>query len=184
MEAISTKMTTAQLEAFFADEGERHELLDGELYEKIPTLLHGWIVQIVVAALHNYMLQNPIAWALVEGRYQLPIDGANSVIPDVSVVLKREGRTLTRKGAAPYLPDLAVEVQSPDQSDLFMAQKAQYYLANSVAMVWLVYPDKRIVEALTPSTRHLLTVADNISGGELLPEFALPVLELFREMDT
>lgn len=166
------------------DTVDRSELLDGVRYEKMPTLLHGWLVQLITAALHNYMLRQPLGWVIVEGRYRLAGDEANSVIPDVSVVLKREGRTLTREGAAPYLPDLAVEVQSPSQSDWYMAQKARYYLAHGVAMVWLVYPDKRIVEVLMPSDRQLLTAADTLGGGALLPDFALPVQELFRELES
>ncbi len=79
------------------------------------------------------------------------------------------------------MPDLAVEVQSPDQSDKFMVDKAAYYLANGVRMVWLIYPEKRLVEVLTPDARYLLNDADALDGGDVLPGFSLPIGEIFAE---
>jgi Uma2 family endonuclease len=79
------------------------------------------------------------------------------------------------------MPDLAVEVQSPGQTDKLMADKAAYYLANGTRMVWLVYPGKQLVEVLTQADRQLLPIDDTLTGEPLLPGFTLPVRELFPE---
>lgn len=47
-------------------------------------------------------------------------------------------------------------------------------------MVWLIYPEKRLVEVLT--ARELLGESETISGGDVLPDFALPVSEVFRRV--
>ena len=104
----------------------------------------------------------------------------NDRIPDLSFITHEKG-ALVREGAAPYMPDLAVEVQSPGQSDKLMADKAAYYLANGTRMVWLVYPEKRIVEVLTPDDRQLLNDENTLSGGDVLPNFSLPIREIFAE---
>jgi len=72
-----------------------------------------------------------------------------------------------------------VEVQSPGQSDRFMADKAAYYLEHGARMVWLIYPDRRLVEVLTQQDRHLLTESGIISGGDVLPDFSVAVKDLF-----
>ncbi len=152
----------------------RFELIDGEIIEKIPSQLHAYIVALLSSYLITYLQQNPLGWALVEARYQLHDDAHNACIPDLSFV-RSEGRTLIEEGAAPYMPDLAVEVQSPGQSDKFMIDKAEYYLAHGTQMVWLVYPQKRLVESLTLDTRYLLTQADILTGGDVLPGFEVTV---------
>jgi Uma2 family endonuclease len=85
------------------------------------------------------------------------------------------------QGGVPYLPDLALEIQSPGQSDRFMMDKADYYLANGTRMVWLIYTERRLVEGLTPTERHLLTEkdTDTISGDEVLPGFSVAVADIF-----
>lgn len=156
----------------------RFELIWGEIVEKMPSQLHAYIIALLTAYLVNYLQKNPIGWALPEARYQLPGDTENARVPDLSFV-RSEGRTLIEEGAAPYMPDLAVEVQSPGQSDKLMADKAQYYLNNGSATVWLIYPQKRLVEVLTRDSRYLLTEGDTLMGGEVLPGFEAAVSELF-----
>lgn len=126
----------------------------------------------------GFLRQNPIGYALVEARYRLPGDDQNDRIPDFSFISQDKG-LLVIEGLAPYMPDLAVEVQSPGQSDRLMADKAAYYLANGSRMVWLMYPDRRLVEVLTTDDRYLLTDTATIDGGAVLAGFSLAVNDIF-----
>ncbi len=162
---------------------KRIELINGEIFEKMPTQLHAFIVHMLSGFLFVFLQKNPIGYALVEARYGLPDDQENDRIPDLSFINKEKG-PLIETGPAPYMPDLAVEVQSPGQSDRFMVDKATYYLAHGSRMVWLVYPDKRLVEILTPDDRWLLTERDHIEGGDVLPGFSLRVKDLFPDEDS
>lgn len=155
------------------------ELIYGEIVKKMPTLLHGFIITLLSGMLFNYLRQNPIGRIIAEGSYGLPGDEYNNRIPDLSFISNE--KPLVSKGAAPFMPDLAIEVQSPSQSDKFMRDKADYYLANGVRMVWIVYTEKHIVEVLTPDDRELLTDAHTLSGGDMLPGFSLPVREIFAQ---
>ena len=179
--AVQHAYTTQEFEDFIAEHSEQlFELINGKIVKKMPTQLHAFIIAVLTAALMNYLRQNPIGRALVEARYSLPDDKLNDRIPDLSFITHEKG-ALVRKGAAQYMPDLAVEVQSPDQSDKLMTDKAAYYLANGTRMVWLIYPEKRIVEVLTPDDRQLLNDENILSGGDVLPNFSLPVREIFAE---
>jgi len=157
---------------------KRLELIDGEIVEKLPTQLHAAIVSLLNFFIMLYLRENSIGYALIEARYRLPDDERNDRIPDLSFIGKEKG-TLVETGTAPYLPDLAIEVQLPGQSDRFMTDKAAYYLAHGARMVWLVYPDRRLVEVLTPADRYLLTESATINGGAVLPGFSLSVKDIF-----
>ena len=76
------------------------------------------------------------------------------------------------------MPDIAVEIQSPDDSRKEMLDKADFYLANGVRVVVLIYTPKRIIEVLTPDDRELLNENDTLTV-DLLPGFAVPVKSLF-----
>lgn len=44
------------------------------------------------------------------------------------------------------MPDLVIEVTSPDNTYKSMRKRADYYLAHGTRLVWLVYPEKCLVE--------------------------------------
>jgi Uma2 family endonuclease len=156
------------------------ELINGEIIEKVPPQLHALIASLFNAMLFLYVQKNPIGWVFSELRIKLPGDDLNDRLPDVALVLK-EGRTFEPDAPLTYVPDLVVEIQSPGQSDKFMLDKATFFLNNGGKMVWIVYPAKRLVEVLTLTDRKLLTEADVLEGGDLLPGFTLLVKDIFTQ---
>ena len=87
-----------------------------------------------------------------------------------------------RRGAVPGMPHLAIEIKSPDDTYLSMRDKADYYVQHGCPIVWLVYPEKRIVEVYQSGNDiDLLVAGDTLSAGEVLPGFSLAVEVLFGE---
>jgi Uma2 family endonuclease len=83
-------------------------------------------------------------------------------------------------------PDLAVEVLSRGNTDEEMDEKLRDYFASGATLVWLVDPDSRSVLVFTSPNRpaaRRLSGADVLDGGPVLPGFALPVRDLFAELD-
>ena len=158
----------------------RFQLIQGEIVEKMPTQFHAAIVSLLNFFLMSYLRENFIGWVLVEARYGLPDDPENDRILDLSFISKEKGE-LVKAGAAPYMPDLAIEVQSPGQSDRFMAELAAYYLEHGSKQVWLIYPTKELIEVLSKTDRKLLTKQDVLEAGELLPNFTVKVAEIFPQ---
>lgn len=154
------------------------ELINGEIVEKMPTTWHGIIAGIIVTYLNLFLFKNPIGWATVEGRYKLPNDPHNDLIPDVSVFLK-ESAAVTKKGAAPHMPELVVEIKSPDDKLAKMWEKASYYVAHGVKIVWLVHTEKRLVYVVTPESETTLDENEMLDGGAVLPGFQLAVKDIF-----
>lgn len=79
------------------------------------------------------------------------------------------------------MPDLAIEVKSPDDSLLKMREKAIYDLTNGARLVWLAFPEKRQLEVHSAEAAiQTLNAEDILEGGDVLPGFVIPVSDLFR----
>ncbi len=157
------------------------ELIHGEIVEKMPTWEGGVIAVDVGTDFNLYLRKNPVGRASVESRHRPAGDKLNDRIPDVAVVLGMD-KPMVRKGATEFIPDLAFEIQSPDDSARLMLDKAQFYLAHGCKMVWLVYPAKRFVEVLTSDYRQFYSGEDVISAEIVLPGFTMSVADIFRSV--
>lgn len=77
-------------------------------------------------------------------------------------------------------PDLAVEVVSPSDRPDEVAAKVQEWLQAGCSMVWVVQPDSRTVAVHRRG--HEVTALkgpDALVGGDVLPEFSMPVTTIF-----
>ncbi|MBA3871919.1 MAG: Uma2 family endonuclease [Anaerolineae bacterium] len=155
------------------------ELIDGEIVEKMTTAEHGVIAALLATFINMFLFTHPIGWVAVESRHRPTYakGKGNDRLPDVSFSSKEH--PITKRGAALYIPELCIEIQSPDDNAKHLADKATFYLANGAKMVWLVYPSKQLVETLTLDNRELLGIEDTIDGGDVLPGFKLAVKQIF-----
>lgn len=81
----------------------------------------------------------------------------------------------------PVVPNLAVEVISPSNFANAMREKVAEYFQAGVERVWIVYPRAKQIDVYeSPTSVRILTVADTLDGGPVLPGFQLPLANLFR----
>ena len=180
---VEKQITTIEaFERFIAQSEHRDrsfELINGEIVEKMPTEEHGIIAARIVAEFIIFLKDHPMGRAAVEARYRLPDDSRNDLIPDVSYISNERALAVTKKGAVPQMPDLAVEVKSPDDSNNELRAKAIYYLKAGSRMVWLVFPAKQQVEVYTEDAVRTLSANDLLDAGDLLPGFKLALKDIF-----
>lgn len=118
-------------------------------------------------------------------RVPLPEDRTRKRVPDVAFVsFDRwpEDRPMPYKGdPVDVVPDLVVEVASPTNKAEELLAKAFDYLRAGTRLVWVVYPRVRQLYAYTGvgETPRLFTEADTLDGGDVLPDFAVPMAGLF-----
>ena len=158
--------------------GRSFELINGEIIEKTPTMQHGVIAGNIFGHIWNFSREKGIGRVAQEVRHSVETDDKNARLPDVSYYMDAS-KPIVRQGATPYLPDLAVEVKSPDDSYKELRDKANYYLANGTRMVWLVYPEKQAVEVLTLDDFDYVDENGTHHGGDVLPGFKLAVKDIF-----
>lgn len=176
--------SVAQFEEFIArpeNEDRLFELIDGEIVEKGVTQLHGIVAGNIATHLNIYIWQNSIGRVAVEALHRPADDDENDRLPDVSFVADLS-KTVVREGAVLAMPDLAIEIKSPSDSFKKIREKARYYLANGTKLVWLAYPEQRIIEVYTPDDEFVLGEDEILKGGDVLPGFAIPVLDIFRNL--
>ena len=78
------------------------------------------------------------------------------------------------------MPDIAVEIKSPTDTIAEMREKAAYYRQKGSRLVWLIYPEKRLVEVYQENADiEILTLEDSLDGKAVLPNFSLPIQKLF-----
>lgn len=100
--------------------------------------------------------------------------------PDLAFVRADRLPPLSEEGFFEGPPDLAIEVLSPSNTPVQIADKVALYLEAGTRLVWVVDPPQRTVTVHAPGlTPRTLRVGDTLDGGDVLPGFALPLAELF-----
>lgn len=157
------------------------ELIDGEMVEKMPTEEHGSLIVILGARLLLFVRQHKLGIVTTDARHRVAEDKHNDFRPDISYISFARKGEIVRRGVVPLMPDLAVEVKSPDDSAVLMRKKAAYYIENGSMLVWLIFPLKRTVEVYTADgDLRILNDGDTLDGADVLPGFTMPVRELFE----
>lgn len=126
-------------------EDERIELIDGVIYYmSSPCIIHQAIVGEIDYALKTFVKQKKgkcrIFGAGIDVR--LDCDDRTIVIPDITVVCKKDNFTEQYLNGA---PDLAVEVLSPSTRKKDMTIKLSKYAGAGVREYWVVDPQKETV---------------------------------------
>ena len=79
-------------------------------------------------------------------------------------------------------PLLAVEVAGQDEHEDTLREKARWYLAHGVTLVWILLPSERVALVVTAAgeTRH--SAGERLPVHPALPELAPEVAEVFRQV--
>lgn len=161
----------------------RYELTEGRLIEMSPPgSEHGLIVFSISLVIGNYVKQKKLGKVFAaETGFRLSRNPDTVRAPDVAFVSSaRLPRPLPR-GYMDLAPDLVVEVVSPSDDADDMQLKIKEWLDAGAKMVCYVYPSSRQV-VIYRSLRdvRVLTDADTLLGDDVLPDFSLPVNEIFE----
>jgi Uma2 family endonuclease len=89
---------------------------------------------------------------------------------------------LSPEGYLETIPELAVEIRSKNDSANSIHRKVDHYLKAGVAVVWVVEPETTTIIVHTAESGPVPHgLADVLTLPTMLPEFSLPVADLFRE---
>lgn len=157
------------------------ELIDGRITEKVTSERHGEITVIISSEIHFYLKAHPEikGHCSIKPSLRAEDDDKNERCPDVSLRLTDEPAS-----DASYLtifPDFIAEIKSPNNSYDELRSKARYYLANGTKLVWLVYPNKCVVEVYDADGNSEIYTKDNdiLTLTPLLPDFQMTLATIF-----
>ena len=166
-----------------AGEGVRGELIRGVLHETmIMGVKHGEITMNLGAELMNFI--KPRRLGIVAGPHvgvRLERDPDTVRTPDIAYFSAATmPAAAVPDGYAEVVPDLLVEVMSPNDTRREVAAKARMWLRYDVRLVWVVLPQTRSVDVYRPGHAVVtLTDQDTLDGLDVLPGFTCAVSAVF-----
>lgn len=167
-----------------AQESRLCELVDGVLVEKTVGIYESYLALRMGHLLTMFVERHGLGMVVgADGMMRLAAGLVR--IPDVSFISwdQLPGRRVPRVPIADLAPDLAVEVISPSNTAREMERKLQEYLTAGVRLVWYVLPESQEVHVYTAEQHDVLTIDQELSGGDVLPGFVLPLRQLFEETE-
>jgi len=163
------------------------EIINGErVYKMPPMTLHTRILKAVLFALESYVIHHRLGESFPEMTYILPekYDSnwvTGSRVPDIVFYTRQRLEDYFNHSpdwdTRPMLivPDLTIEIISPNESFSQIDVKVTHDLANGVKAVWLIDPTRRKAWVYTPEgDSPVVFGAEGILTKEtLLPNFKL-----------
>jgi Uma2 family endonuclease len=175
-------MSLEEFERLPEEDEYKIELVRGRIVrEPRPGAKHGLLTGRLVGELDRFVRERGLGFVVTETGFLLTDDPPTVRGPDVAFIasedLPPEG---PRDGFWTVAPRLVIEVVSPSNTASEIRQKVLEYLAAGTLAVWVVDPATRTVSAYRSRDEiRLLTEADEIEGGDVLPGFRFSLSELF-----
>ena len=162
-------------------EGDRHELIDGELIvTPVPVTKHQIISMNLIRVLDRHVHTASLGMVL-PAQTGVRLTPDNLLIPDIVFVAKDRLHVIGAK-TIDAAPDLVVEILSPGTRRRDLTTKRDLYARFGVQEYWIVDPDTRTVTvlALTGDTYETVPLTnDGMVQFRVLPGLALALTEIF-----
>ena len=177
--------TPQELRAALSEPDALYEIVDGKIIE-VPGLsaYAATLAERLFLAIRTVVHPSRLGFVKIETMFIL--DEAKNLRrrPDVAFVSAERwplDREMPIEGEFAVVPDLVVEVLSPNDISREVAEKRREYLRHGVRQVWTVLPESREITVHHSTTKpDFYEEGDTLEGGEILPGFRLPISELFR----
>jgi Uma2 family endonuclease len=172
------------------EEGWKFELWKGDLIRMPgPGDDHMVIMANIYALLQPFLQQHKLGKLRGTGCYNLPLPNSADALlcPDLSYILPGRLATMPKRGSYRIgVPDLVIEIASPNDYRPYMQTKAQTYLQAGVRLVWIIWPNTQIIDVWRSSAPEApvatLSATDTLDGLDVIPGFTCSVQPIF-EMD-
>ncbi|MCE9566917.1 MAG: Uma2 family endonuclease [Planctomycetes bacterium] len=168
------------------ENSDNYEIIDGVKVEMPPMSVDSQIIGFRIARhMSNFGITKDIGEACTEVLFKLPLAKDRNRKPDVAFVSYTRWpkyQAFPTTNAWAVLPEICVEVVSPNDLADEIETKISEYFEAGVRCVWIVYPrQERFYVYDSPSQVRRLTRTDTLDGVVVLPGFQLPLTELFLQ---
>jgi Uma2 family endonuclease len=139
MSSIEHLITVADMANYPDDDGNRYELIEGELFvSTAPGIPHQLILQNLQVALFEYLKRNPIGKLVPDAG--AVFSNFDAVIPDLVVVRQERWAQIVANNHFVAAPDLVIEILSPGSENRRrdLEAKRRLYGKCGVQEYWVV----------------------------------------------
>ena len=167
------------------DQGQGYELVGGELRELNVSYLSSFVGRRISTLLANHAEPSALGWVNGEGTsYRCFPDDENRVRRADTAFHRLDRLTPDQarpEGHCTVVPDLVVEVVSPNDLADEVNEKRIEWLEAGAQLVWVIHPIQQTIHAYrADGTVTLFRRTDTLTAEPVLPGFRVPVAELFR----
>jgi Uma2 family endonuclease len=165
----------------FPEDGNRYELVDGELLvTPAPGTVHQMVVSRLFAELSSY-LKGQSELTVLPAPADITWGGERLVQPDLFVIPARD---LSRSWKTVQTLLLAIEVLSPSSARADRIVKRRLYQRQGVETYWIVDPDAALVEVWHPSDERpeIVTEVLRWHGESRADAFEMNLSSLFGDL--
>jgi Uma2 family endonuclease len=181
MATTTGHLTIDDFERLPQEQTENYELVDGELVE-LPgnTPESNFLRDLLTVLLRPIVREGHLGMVIAEQEYDF---NGNVHGPDLSFFgLAKMELLKRRKRVQRFVPDLAIEVVSANDTCDSLLRKKERYRHSGTGEVWILAPGTR--EAFVFSSRgDRILRGDAELSTELLPGFRITVAQLFEMAD-
>ena len=180
-----TSFPSENAAALLVQDEPLYEIVDGQRVDLQPMSVYtAWLASRLHGQLWPYVEEHGFGTCVMEMLFILDAERNLRRRPDVAFVSADRwplDREFPVTGDWDVVPDLAVEVISPNDIFKDVLAKLHEYFQYGVQLVWTVVPDAQQVYVYdSPTQVRILTVRDTLPGSKILPDFRLPLASLFQ----
>ena len=181
-------LTIADWEAMPHGDGNRYEIIEGELFVSCsPGLTHQRVMANLITLFVFFLEKNPIGEFLAD--VGVILDKFSGVIPDIVILLNEQRDTIITNDRLTGPPALMIEIVSPGaaNSRRDRVDKLRLYSKHRVPEYWIVDPVNLTVEQYV-SHDSSLQLNQTLQGEEerlssaVIPGFSCLLSQIFRRV--
>ena len=180
-------LTIADWDAMPVDDGNRYEIIEGELFVSTsPGLPHQIVSVKLIFHIQLFLETNPIG--TIVHTPGLVLSEYSGVSPDIVFFLHEQRDTIITGERLTGPPALVIEILSPGSANIRRDRvaKLQLYAKHGVPEYWIVDPKNRTVEKYVNQESSLILLetleyADELSTSAI-PGFSCPLSEIFSDL--
>jgi len=171
----------------FPDDGQRHELIDGEHYvTPTPIRKHQAICANLLGMIWNHLRERPVG-RVFTAPFDVILSTFDVVEPDLLFLTNER---LSEIATSPWVkgpPSLVVEIGSPSTRKRDATIKRRLYERVGVDEYWIVDPELdsvdvyRLIDGRYKRTAQLTLEDGDVLTTPLLPGLALPLSTIFED---
>lgn len=186
MKTTELPLTVSDLEGT-PDDGNRYELIEGEVHvSTAPGYFHQKVLYRLAFAMESHLQRHAVGE--VVGGVGVIFDQFNGVIPDLVFLTHERKRHILHDNRLTAAPEIVVEILSPGSTNEKRDRtvKRRLYSARGVHEYWIIDSEAKTVDVYRKRKEGGLKLAANLHAdsdltSSVLPEFRLPLAQLFAE---
>jgi len=188
MNAVGLEPVITAEDLLSMPDGKDFELVDGNLVERNMSVLSSWVGGQIFRRLDEFASTNDLGtvWPADNGYQCFPDDPRMVRRADAAFVQKgRLSAEDMKSGFLKVVPDLVVEVISPNDLAHEVERKVSEYLAAGVRLIWIIEPESRTLRVQRADGSGSLLKGDAVISGEsVVPGFEVPLRVIFPPVGT